>query len=120
MPRLAAGPRPTSQTQPMAEIIMSIMSNALAAPSGAARRSWASQLGATLQRWLVAYMTWRLEREAIAQLGSLSDRTLKDMGLTRSEIARVVRGDEERMPRDRRRRRDSIKSYATQPEGGRP
>lgn len=72
---------------------MSMMSNALAAPHGTARRSWASILADMLQRWLVAYMTWRLERAAIAQLGSLSDRTLKDMGLSRSEIMRAVRGE---------------------------
>jgi uncharacterized protein YjiS (DUF1127 family) len=77
----------------MAEMIMSMMSDALAAPHGTARRSWVGVLAGRLQRWLVAYMTWRLERAAIAQLGSLSDRTLKDMGLSRSEIMRVVRGN---------------------------
>jgi uncharacterized protein YjiS (DUF1127 family) len=42
---------------------------------------------------LLAYMTWHLERAAIAQLWSMSDRELKDMGLNRSGIAAAVRGD---------------------------
>jgi uncharacterized protein YjiS (DUF1127 family) len=47
---------------------------------GAARRAW------------VAYMTWRIERIAINQLGAMSDRQLKDIGLTRSEIAAAAKG----------------------------
>jgi uncharacterized protein YjiS (DUF1127 family) len=39
----------------------------------------------------MAYITWRMEQAAIAHLWSLSDRTLKDMGLTRSEIPRAVK-----------------------------
>jgi uncharacterized protein YjiS (DUF1127 family) len=47
-------------------------------------------LRATLTRWWVAYMTWRIER-AITQLQSMGDRDLKDIGLTRSSITRAVR-----------------------------
>jgi uncharacterized protein YjiS (DUF1127 family) len=43
-----------------------------------------------LERWLVAYMTWRLEQAAIAQLSAMSDRELKDIGLTRCGIANAV------------------------------
>ena len=57
------------------------------------RRSWTRSLTAGLKRLWVAYITWRMEQAAIAHLWSLSDRTLKDMGLTRSEIPRVVRGE---------------------------
>jgi uncharacterized protein YjiS (DUF1127 family) len=46
-------------------------------------------LRATLTRWWVAYMTWRIERAAITQLQSMGD--LKDIGLTRSSITRAVR-----------------------------
>jgi uncharacterized protein YjiS (DUF1127 family) len=48
-------------------------------------------LPATLTRWWVAYMTWRIERAAITQLQSMGDRDLKDIGLTRSSITRAVR-----------------------------
>ena len=44
-------------------------------------------------RWWVAYMTWRIEQAAIAQLWSMSDRQLKDIGLTCSEITGAVRGE---------------------------
>jgi uncharacterized protein YjiS (DUF1127 family) len=39
----------------------------------------------------MAYLTWRLEQAAIAQLGALSDRELKDIGLRRCEIEGAVR-----------------------------
>ena len=60
-----------------------------------ARRSysWASGLAATLKRWRAAYITWRIEQAAIVQLWSMSDRELKDIGLTRSEITSNVRID---------------------------
>ena len=75
------------------EMIMSTISSARAAPRGMAAQSWISRLVATLERWLVAYMTWRIEQAAIAQLWSMSDRELKDIGLTRSEIISTVRGE---------------------------
>jgi uncharacterized protein YjiS (DUF1127 family) len=48
-------------------------------------------LGAAKRAW-VAYMAWRVERMAIDQLRAMSDRQLKDIGLTRSEIAAAARG----------------------------
>jgi uncharacterized protein YjiS (DUF1127 family) len=36
-------------------------------------------------------MTWRLEQAAIATLCSMSDRELRDIGLTRGDITRAVR-----------------------------
>jgi uncharacterized protein YjiS (DUF1127 family) len=42
------------------------------------------------KRLCVTYFTWRVERAAIGLLNSTSDRELKDLGLTRSEIARIV------------------------------
>ena len=50
-------------------------------------------LFATFERWWVAYLTWQLERAAIAHLSRLSDRELKDIGLHRSQILAAVRGD---------------------------
>jgi uncharacterized protein YjiS (DUF1127 family) len=73
------------------EIIMSTISSA-PAPQGLLGQSLLVGPVAALKRWWIAYLTWRMEQAAIAHLWSLSDRTLKDMGLTRSEIPRVVRG----------------------------
>lgn len=52
---------------------------------------------AILKRWWVAYLTWRIARAAIVLLSSMSDRELKDIGLSRAEIAHAVGG----MARDR-------------------
>ena len=46
----------------------------------------------TLKRWCVAYITWRMENIASAQLRAMSDRELEDIGITRSDIARAVTG----------------------------
>jgi uncharacterized protein YjiS (DUF1127 family) len=80
------------------EMIMSTISSASAAAQGRAGHVWASGLAATLKRWWVAYITWRIQRAASARLCSMSDLALKDIGLTRSEITRAVRGQ---LARDR-------------------
>jgi len=41
--------------------------------------------------WYCAYITWRLQRGAIAHLGALSDRELGDIGLSRGQIANAVK-----------------------------
>jgi uncharacterized protein YjiS (DUF1127 family) len=48
--------------------------------------------GATLKRWWVAYVTWRVHRLSIAHLRSMSDRELRDIGVARSEIESAVTG----------------------------
>ena len=50
-------------------------------------------LGETLARWWAAYIDWRLNRMALAQLGTMSDRELKDIGLSRTQIEAAMRGD---------------------------
>lgn len=40
--------------------------------------------------WGRAYMAWRDQRRAIAALGALDDRLLKDMGLDRTGIQSAV------------------------------
>jgi uncharacterized protein YjiS (DUF1127 family) len=71
-------------------LAMSTISGASTAPKWIVRPSWATKLAAVLGRLLVAYMTWRIERAAIAVLSAMSDRELKDIGLTRGEIASAV------------------------------
>jgi uncharacterized protein YjiS (DUF1127 family) len=60
-------------------------------------QSWLSELCARFECWWSSYLTWQLERAATRQLGSLSDRQLKDIGLDRSEILRAVREQKRRV-----------------------
>ena len=46
----------------------------------------AYRLAATLKRWQQAHNKQCIERAAIAELCSMSDLQLKDIGLTRTEI----------------------------------
>ena len=45
--------------------------------------------------------TWRLHREAIKQLNSLSDRQLKDIGISRGDIDRLIWLEEDKTMRGR-------------------
>jgi uncharacterized protein YjiS (DUF1127 family) len=61
---------------------------AMAAALPLLRQFWQS-----LERWLLKYLTWRLQRVVAAQFWSLSDRALKDSGFTQAETTRVIRSD---------------------------
>ena len=50
---------------------------------------------ATNKAWS-AYAAWRERRAAVQELAALDDRTLKDLGFSRSEIESVVAGREAR------------------------
>ena len=50
-------------------------------------------LGETLARWWAGYIDWRMRRMAVAQLSGMSDRELKDIGLSRTQLEAAVRGD---------------------------
>ena len=69
---------------------MSTILSTPAVPQGMVGQSWGRKLVGALERWLLDYMTRRMEREAIAALSAMSDRELKDIGLTRSEIMGAV------------------------------
>jgi uncharacterized protein YjiS (DUF1127 family) len=69
------------------------------AQSSLSQRATLSQRGwaGTVTHWLAAYMAWRIERRATALLRAMSDRELRDIGLTRGEIEAAVReGDHAR------------------------
>ncbi|MDX2157170.1 MAG: DUF1127 domain-containing protein [Hyphomicrobiaceae bacterium] len=63
----------------------------------------ASAVAAVIGRariWWHRYRHWQRRRATIRVLHGLSDRTLNDIGLDRSEIESVAwRGSEDRMPR---------------------
>jgi len=65
---------------------------------GMAARSRGSGLVAIIKRWWIASLTRRIEEAAIAHLSSMSDRELKDIGLTRSQIPWAVKGEPGRGP----------------------
>ena len=64
---------------------MSTMSNAIR-HSDPLVGTVSRKAAAALRRWWVAYVKWRLNQLAIRQLNSMSDRQLKDMGLSRGQI----------------------------------
>jgi uncharacterized protein YjiS (DUF1127 family) len=71
---------------------MSTISSVSTAARSAKRQPWVIGLAASLKRWLVAYIAWRAQEAAIAELWSMSDRELADLGLTRSDISNAVKG----------------------------
>jgi len=78
------------------------MSTTFATPDTAGRRALrGSRLIAIGKSLLTAYLTRRIQRAAIIQLHAMSDRELKDIGLTRSQIEWAVRGEPEQRPLDR-------------------
>jgi len=74
------------------EMIMSTTFGTAASAQELGPSAWTRGILATAKRAWVTYMTWRIERAAINQLSAMSDRQLKDIGLTRSEIVAAARG----------------------------
>lgn len=52
--------------------------------------TWFSKGENLLWRYMNYLATWREHREAIKQLNRLTDKELKDIGLTRGDIDRLV------------------------------
>jgi uncharacterized protein YjiS (DUF1127 family) len=55
-------------------------------------------VAAAAREWWTAYGTWLERRRAVRALGALDDRSLKDMGLHRSEIEAAVLGQSSAPP----------------------
>ena len=73
-----------------------IMSTIVSTPTPARGIAGQARIGgpaATVKRWWMAYITWRIEQAAITPLYSMSDRELKDIGLTRSQVMGAVSGE---------------------------
>ena len=76
------------------EDVEMIMSATQSAPTGAQRLAgqfWGRRLLDALKQQWAAYRDWHDEQRAIAQLHSMSDAQLKDIGLARSQIEIAVR-----------------------------
>lgn len=73
------------------EMIMSTISSAPAGAHVTRGQTWPAAIAA-VKRWWAAYMAWRIEQAAIITLSAMSDRELKDIGLTRPEITNAVQG----------------------------
>lgn len=69
---------------------MSTISNAILTPNSV-NDTILQSIGKFLMRGWIAYMDWRLRRLAIHRLRGMSDRELKDMGVSRSQIEFAVR-----------------------------
>jgi uncharacterized protein YjiS (DUF1127 family) len=50
-------------------------------------------LAAWLSRQAAAFVAWRRDSEAAAELAAMSDRELMDIGLSRVDVSRVFRPD---------------------------
>jgi uncharacterized protein YjiS (DUF1127 family) len=81
-------------------MIMSTLSNPTVQPD-VFPAALSRRVAATVRRWWMAYMKWRLDDMAVRQLHSMTDRELKDMGVSRAEIDIRVRADDSN-PRFRR------------------
>ena len=74
-------------------IIMEAILGASAPLHGRAAQSVGRWAVRTFKRWRAAYTAWHRERRAIAELLSMSDRDLRDIGINRCEIPHAVLGD---------------------------
>jgi uncharacterized protein YjiS (DUF1127 family) len=75
------------------EMSMSTTFSAPAAAHGIPDKFAGGGVIAVMKRWWLAQLARRFEREAIIRLHAMSDRELKDIGLSRSQIAHAVRGE---------------------------
>jgi uncharacterized protein YjiS (DUF1127 family) len=74
-------------------IIVEAILSVSALMRGRAAQSAARSVVRTFKRCWAACMAWQREWRAIAELSSMSDRDLRDIGVNRCEILGAVRGD---------------------------
>lgn len=76
---------------------MSTFSNSLTSHEAVASTALRG-IGTILKAWWFAYINWRVEQLAISRLRSMSNRELKDIGVSRAEIEFAVKGGVDRHP----------------------
>jgi uncharacterized protein YjiS (DUF1127 family) len=91
-----------ARAQALRDLFVAVLSGLHTAARGAAAltRAVAGAVIATAGNWWRAYALWRERKAAARELHALDDRTLKDLGVSRSEIEWVVRGPHETRLRD--------------------
>ena len=72
---------------------MSATFGAPAAVGERRRRAQAKGLVTTVRLWWVAHLARRMERVAMVKLQAMSDRELKDIGLTRFQLEQAVKDE---------------------------
>ena len=93
-----------------------------AAAASALIRAVAEATIATARKWWRAYALWRERKAAVRELHALDDRTLRDIGVNRSEIEWVVYGRDATRLRDasiaanRSRRHDARTGASARPQ----
>ena len=65
---------------------MSSILNTRLGAHGFATRSWTARATSQLKRWWIAYLAYRKEQAALTLLSGMTDRELKDIGVTRSDL----------------------------------
>ncbi len=83
-----------ARTRQLRGLVRAIFSPVRTLAAAGRRLAWliAARIAAAAGRWGRDYATWRSRRRAIAELGVLDDRALRDFGISRSEIESVVYG----------------------------
>ena len=76
---------------------MSTISNSLTQQEALAGNAFRG-IGRALKTWWFAYINWRVEQLAIKRLQSMSDRELKDIGVSRAAIEFAVKGSADHYP----------------------
>lgn len=77
---------------------MSTPSKVLAHSEPMAGATFFPRIGKILLGWWTAYLNWRIDRLAATRLQRMSDRELKDIGVSRACIEFAVRADTGRKP----------------------
>jgi uncharacterized protein YjiS (DUF1127 family) len=88
-----AGHKPPFRQQQgndLRKMIMSTISS-IATQGESATANLAHLAWSTARGWWLAYLGWRVEHLMVARLRSMSDRQLKDIGVSRSQIEFAVR-----------------------------
>jgi uncharacterized protein YjiS (DUF1127 family) len=91
-----------ARAQALRDLFVAVLSGLHTAARGAAAltRAVGGAVIATAGNWWRAHALWRERKAAARELHALDDRTLKDLGVSRSEIEWVVRGPHETRLRD--------------------
>jgi uncharacterized protein YjiS (DUF1127 family) len=84
--------RSIQQKHKSMEMIMSMISSSAPPRAEILPAMLFRWIGSAAKRWATAYINWRVDQLAITRLRSMSDRELKDIGVSRAAIEFAVKG----------------------------